>query len=95
MLSSQILNRHNHKHHGHSSQHQAQRQEDTRVAAIGNAGHNELRETVSHGIHRKHDTQLSLFKAKWFEHGNGHGEILTNNIETGITDERSKKYLPA
>ena len=89
------VNRNHHEGHRQSGQDQAQRQEPTGIAAVGHAGHHELGDAVGDGVHRQHNTKLPLAEAEGRQHGDSHGEVLADDVETGIADEDSQEDLGA
>jgi hypothetical protein len=95
MRGAYPLDGNGHKHHGDGGKYQTEGQKAARVAAVGDAGHQKLGETVGNGVHRKYNAQFVLAETKGCQHGNGHGEILAHNVESGISDEDAEKYLPA
>ena len=93
MISPDPVDRNHHEGHRQSGQDQAQRQEPTSIAAIGHAGHHELGNAVGDGVHRQYYSQLPLAEAQGRQHGDGHGEILSDNVKAGVADEDSQKNL--
>ena len=83
-----------HEQHGDGRQYQAQGQEAARIAAVADAGHDKLGEAIGYSIHCQGGTQHTLGEAEGLEHGNGHGEILSHQVEAGISDEDADKDLP-
>ena len=81
------------EHRHQRRQHQSQRQEDTGVAAVGNAAHQELRKPVGNGVRRERDAQVTLVESHFDKVGHGQREVLAHEVVTGISDEDADEYL--
>lgn len=93
VLRAEQRNRNDHEHHRQGGQHQSQRQEYARVAAVGDTSHQEFGQGVGHGVHRQHDAQFALVEAEQGELRDRHREIFPDDVESGVPDEDAEKHL--
>ena len=84
-----------HQHGRARGKQQTQRKELARVAAVGHAAHEELREGVGDRIGRDGHAQGRMLVAHLFELGHGHREVLADQVIARIPDKDSDKHLPA
>ena len=67
--------------------------DNTGVAAVGNAAHQELRKPVGNGVRRERDAQVTLVESHFDKVGHGQREVLAHEVVTGISDEDADEYL--
>ncbi|MNO92407.1 hypothetical protein D3C76_839810 [compost metagenome] len=80
--------------HHRRRDHQAERQEVTRVGTVGNDAHQELGQAVGDGNRRQRHPQFSTGVALFDQIRHGQGEVFAQQVVTGVTDEDTGEDLP-
>ena len=89
------LDRDDHEAHGDSREDEAQGQENAGVGTVAHAAHQELGQGVGGGVETQDESQLRLVETERGHSRDGHGEVLADEIESGVADEGPDEDLRA
>ena len=95
VLSTYQLDRNDHEEHCYGGKYQAEGKEYPCVGTVGDAAHQEFGECIGRCVQAEDEAQFHFLESKGSEEGDCKGQVLADEVETGVSDECSGEYLKA
>ena len=83
----------NHEAHGNGRKDEPHRQEDAGVGAVGDAAHQEFGQGVCCSVQAQNKAQLGFVETQRRHGRDGHGQVFSHQIESGVANECADEYL--